>query len=60
MRNMVNPPMFIALVTVTSQRQPDTLADLFDYYIHKPVDRVQMEVFPDMAHLTMKQSNPAS
>ena len=57
---MVNPPMFIALVTVTSQRQPDTLADLFDYYIHKPVDRVQMEVFPDMAHLTMKQSNPAS
>jgi hypothetical protein len=47
-RMMVNPPMLIALVTITEQRQPDALADLFDYYIHKPVDRKQMDVFPDV------------
>jgi hypothetical protein len=60
LRNVVNPPLFIALVTVTAQRQPDSLADLFDYYIHKPGDRTQMEVFPDMTHLTKQRSNPAS
>lgn len=39
-------PILLALVTITQQRQPHVLADMFDYCIHKPVDRNQMEVFP--------------
>eukprot|EP00241_Pyramimonas_parkeae_P000858 CAMPEP_0114249754 /NCGR_PEP_ID=MMETSP0058-20121206/14321_1 /TAXON_ID=36894 /ORGANISM="Pyramimonas parkeae, CCMP726" /LENGTH=602 /DNA_ID=CAMNT_0001363341 /DNA_START=490 /DNA_END=2299 /DNA_ORIENTATION=- len=44
--NMPVRPILLALVTITQQRQPHVLADMFDYCIHKPVDRNQMEVFP--------------
>lgn len=43
---MPNRPILLALVTITQGRQPHVIADLFDYCIHKPVDRTQMEVFP--------------
>ncbi|KAK3255343.1 hypothetical protein CYMTET_35470 [Cymbomonas tetramitiformis] len=36
----------IALVTVVENRLPRLLADTFDFYLHKPVERVQMQVFP--------------
>eukprot|EP00240_Pyramimonas_obovata_P003197 CAMPEP_0118920700 /NCGR_PEP_ID=MMETSP1169-20130426/137_1 /TAXON_ID=36882 /ORGANISM="Pyramimonas obovata, Strain CCMP722" /LENGTH=623 /DNA_ID=CAMNT_0006861269 /DNA_START=296 /DNA_END=2167 /DNA_ORIENTATION=+ len=44
--NMYMRPILIALITITQQRQPDVLADLFDFYIHKPVERTQIDVFP--------------
>lgn len=43
-------PILIALVTITQQRQPDVLADLFDYYILKPVERTQIDVFPTVVN----------
>lgn len=39
-------PMLIALVTVVENRLPRLLADTFNFYLHKPVERVQMQVFP--------------
>ncbi|KAK3261603.1 hypothetical protein CYMTET_29495 [Cymbomonas tetramitiformis] len=47
-------PMTIALVTVIENRLPRLLADTFDFYLHKPVERSQMQVFPPVVH---RQSN---